>query len=249
MNWRLRAMVAVLFAGMIALAGGNIRAQEIAPGQPPAPLEQAQQGRGRGGRGVFDGVMRELLHIVSDATGLSASELFVQVQRGATLTDLIVANGGTVEAVTTQATVVISERVQQAVSNGRLSQARADQMLAELPQRVQEVLNGETGRAAVPGRSFEQRLTRGVLELAAAQTGLTREQLRDALRTQSLEQVLTSQNVEIAGFIDSAAAQLQTQLNARVTDGRTTQAQADALVQTFRERLIERLSRTPSVSV
>lgn len=248
MNWHLRTVVALSFVGMIGLAGVSIQAQD-AVSQPPPLVEQGAQ-RGERGDRMFRSALRELLNAVSEATDLSASELSAQLTQGTTLASVITANGGSVEAVTAQATTAIEVRVQQAVTDGRLSQEWADQLLTQVPQRVQEILNRERTRPGHEGRrNAEDRLMRGVLELAATQTGLTRDQLRDAMRTQSLGQVLASHNIDASAFVESAAAELQTHLNTRISNGHLTQDQADALTLAFRQRLTERLDRVRPLSV
>lgn len=245
MNWRLRALVAVLFAGMIALAGGSTQASS-GVGDARPDMQQVGSGRGtrgigaRGGqhRGHFQGVFRELLRVVSQATGLRPRELAAQVQQGRTLADLIRANNGSVDEVTREATAIIGERIQQSAETGRLSQARAAALIAELPQRINEVLNGDR----LSDRGAEQRLVRGVLHLAAEQTGLSPRELREQLSSHTLAEVLASNDIQSDWFIETAVSQLVTRLNARIAERRLTREQAEAMVSDFRMRLAELLN-------
>ena len=105
------------------------------------------------------------------------------------------------------------------------------------------------GQGGQGGSPMAQMMRRGVLRLAAEQTGLTVRELMDELHSgKSLGDVLAAHGVESSAFVDAAAAQLQERLDRAVTRGRITQEQADEVLSNFRERLTERLTVVPPVS-
>lgn len=115
---------------------------------------------------------------------------------------------------------------------------------AQQEQPAQPNAGGQGG-----GSPMAQMMRRGVLRLAAEQTGLTVRELMDELHSgKSLGDVLTAHGVESSAFVDAAAAQLQERLDRAVTRGRITQEQADEVLSNFRERLTERLTVVPPVS-
>lgn len=186
--------------------------------------ETAQPEGGRGGH------IRELVQLVAEEAGLQPREVLRQLREGATLADLITANGGDVQAVTDAVIAAATARVEGAVSNGRITRERADEMLANLPERVEQALNGEFGAG--------DRARFGVLRLVLDQTGLTAAELREALAGgATLAQILTDNGVTVEAFVAEASAQLQTRLDAQVANGSITAERAAELLAEFQSRL------------
>jgi len=141
---------------------------------------------------VRRGSERILVQTVADATGLLAPEVLAQLQSGQTLADIITANGGDVEAVVDSAVAAAIEQINAAVADGRLGQEQADELIANLPEVYAGAVNGDLRQ-----ERLENRIARGVLGLAAEQTGLQpvdiTRQLRDG---KSLADILTENNVD-----------------------------------------------------
>lgn len=193
----------------------------------------AQRERGPLGRATE----RILVQAVADATGLEPSVIVEQVRAGQTLAEVINANGGNVEAVVNAAVTEATAEINQAVADGKMTQERADQLISRLPEVYMAAVNGELRE-----RAMEARATVGVIQLAAEETGLSAQEIRQQLRDgQTLADVLTANGVEVTAFIDTAAAQVQERLTEAVSNGRLTQEQADERLQQFCERLTERI--------
>lgn len=193
-------------------------------------------------RGAFQ---RILVQAVSDATGLRPPQVLQQVRDGSTLADIITANGGDVQTVVNSAVANATEQINAAVADGRLGQEQADQLIANLPDLYDAAVNGQLRQGGL-----QQRVGRGVLALAADQTGMTVQEIVQELRSgKSLDDVLTEHNVDTNTFIDSAVAQAQERLDKAVSNGRITQDQADQLLQTFRDRLTERVNQVDSATL
>jgi polyhydroxyalkanoate synthesis regulator phasin len=99
------------------------------------------EGRGghRGGPGMFGrGVASEAL---TDLLGLDAQELRTQLRDGATLAEIASAQGVEVQAVIDELVAEVTERVDNAVANGRIDQAEADEKLAEAEAEITERVN------------------------------------------------------------------------------------------------------------
>ncbi len=101
------------------------------------------EGRGPGGRhdgpGMFGrGVASEAL---TDLLGIDAQELRQQLHDGATLADIATAQGVDPEAVVEELVGEVEERVNNAVENGRIDQAEADQKLADAEARITDMVN------------------------------------------------------------------------------------------------------------
>ncbi|MDX1991562.1 MAG: hypothetical protein SF029_04200 [bacterium] len=226
--------IVVLLIVALAIFAGVVGAQQ--PGGEPG-------GRGEGRRGGRGGE-RILLTVVAEQTGLTAQEIITQVRDGATLAEVITANGGDVEAVTAAVVEALTTEINEAVAAGRITQAQADERLATLEADVTAALNGERddfGRG--PGGRGWRGVERGILNLAAEQTGLTREEIVTQLRGgATLATILTENGVEVDAFVDAVIEQAEAQLAEAVTAGRITQEQADERLAALREGLEERIN-------
>lgn len=218
---------------VLVLGAGVISAQEVTP--------EFQRG---------DGVMREVLDIVAEATGLEPREIAERVRAGETLAEIITAQGGDVAVVTSQIVTAITDWANMAVAEGRITQERADEILRDLEARVTAVLNGEYDLGgAVFGRGdrggIREEAGFGVLQRAAEATGLTAQEIATQMRDgQSLAAILSANGVDVQVFIDESVAEFDARMAEAVAVGRITQEQADQLSLEFRERLTERINST-----
>ena len=119
-----------------------------------AVAAQGPGGRdGRGHRGHHRG--GHLIDTIAEALGMEPEDIIqaLQAEEGTTLADVIEANGGDVEAIIATVVEDKTERLNEAVADGRLTQEEADERLAELEARITERLNGEfTPRGPGNGR-------------------------------------------------------------------------------------------------
>jgi len=102
--------------------------------------EGRDEGRGEGrGPGLFGrGVASEAL---TDLLGLDAQELRQQLRDGATLSEIAIAQGVDPHAVIDELFAELTERVDNAVENGRIDQAEADQKLADSEAKITDMVN------------------------------------------------------------------------------------------------------------
>lgn len=185
--------------------------------------------------GRWGGQGRELVQLIAEQAGLQPREVLRELANGATLAELITANGGDVQAVTDAALAAATARIEAAVVNGRITRERADEMLANLPERIEQAVNGELGGG--------DRLRVGVLRLVLDQTGLTAAELRQQLQDgATLAQILANNGVTVEAFVAEATAQLQTRLDAAVANGSITAERAAELLAGFQTRLTEQLN-------
>ncbi len=83
-----------------------------------------------------------LFEAVVEVTGLEQQELREQTRAGKTLQELAEAHGADMEQILTQVIAAETERVNQAVADGSLEQAEADQYLADIETLAQDMLQG-----------------------------------------------------------------------------------------------------------
>lgn len=98
---------------------------------------------GRLGRPAGD--MGDVLALIEEQTGLTAREIMAELRSGGTLAELISANGGDVDAVIAAAVEAATAHINAAVEAGRITQERADALLAQVESTVTDAINGEYG--------------------------------------------------------------------------------------------------------
>jgi len=86
------------------------------------------------------GSSRAIIGAVAEATGMDQQALMAQVGAGKTLAEIAEANGADVDAIVAQVVAAETERINQAVADGELEQADADERLAGLDARIKEML-------------------------------------------------------------------------------------------------------------
>lgn len=191
---------------------------------------------------------RNLISAVTEATGLEARDIIQQMRDGSTLAEVITANGGDVDAVVAAAVASATEKINQLVAEGRLTQEQADELIASLESIYTEAVNGsfpgrgDRGDRERPNRD-ERRLGNGIVQQVAEATGLEARDILQQLRDGStLADILASAGVDVDGFMDTLLLPAVQRLNAAVADGRLTQEEADARLEQIRSTLLERLN-------
>lgn len=105
--------------------------------------------------------------LLAEATGLEGQALMEALQSGQTPAELIEANGGDVETVKAEIMATITERLENAVTNGTIDQAAADEISSNLEERIDNILNNAVEFGARRGnRGFDNSngANQGVLE-------------------------------------------------------------------------------------
>lgn len=244
-----RSRIGILAVVVLALAVsvGVVSAQ---PGNPggggPGGNQGGRDGGRDGGRGAngdrggmlqdrpLMGAARELLQIVADATGLDLFTINEQVRAGSSLAEVITANGGDVAAVKAEAITVATDAINQAVEDGRITQERADELLANLETAIDAALNRNPA---------EEQFKRQVVARVAGETGL---QARDIMQQwqhgATLTQILTDSGEDVAAFTTETLDLAAARLTEAVENGRITQETADAWLVDYQTYLPELLN-------
>lgn len=93
-------------------------------------------------------VRRGALHIVIDQLGVTGPELRAALQGGQTISGYASSLGKDPKALADALTTAADARIDRAVTNGRIDQARADTLKGKVPQRVDHFLNRTWGQKA-----------------------------------------------------------------------------------------------------
>lgn len=216
---------------LLVLVSGVVGAQDT----PTAPVPSFEVGR--------PNPIRSVLAIIAEETGLKERAILREVMSGRSLADIIQENGGEVQAVIDQSVSEITAQVNQAVTNGKMTQERADRVLENLPDVITQAINGELFPSRQNGGRGQQAVVGlEVLRMASDETGLTVREIAQEIRSgKSLADVLTAHNVDVSMFITQAVEGAKTRLDRAVNKGRLTQADADTRLAQFEQRLNERI--------
>lgn len=243
------ALVGAVGIGVVGAQPGSPRGGNPG-GNPP------DNGRGRGTmlqererEWMRDGTAREVVSAVVEATGLDAAAVAQALREGSTPADLIAANGGDVGAVTADVIAILTARVESALENGRITQERADAMIANIEEHVTQVISGEVpGFGGVLRDRFMMGLRpdrMSLIEAAMEATSLTRGQiLGQLIDGATLGSVITDNGGDVNAIIAAAAANATERLDQAVTNGRITQDEADQLLQRLNEMLQDVMNGT-----
>lgn len=274
--WKGVAIVAVLL--MVLVIGYTlVLAQEPDEGETPAIPETDENthfGFGwRGGkflgRGSVDGdrMMPEALgdwnsrgsmirgrtlslEVVAEALNMTVEEVRTELVEGISIADLADTQGVDVQIIIESVLAQQEEAMAFAVENDRISQERADEMLADLAERISEQVNTPWARPMREGfRPDMNDFDRGLhiphiswLETIADELELSVEELQSNLAEgSSLADLATENGVELQEIIDALLNEHQTALNTAVEEGSLTQEQADAMQINMAERITSML--------
>ncbi len=194
------------------------------------------------------GVLQSLVEIITEETGLTAQEIFQQVRDGATLAEVIEANGGSVDNVTQALITQAETRVEESVAEGRITQERADEILANLETRISEALNSQfelRGRGEQLRERFENSLRGDALATISDVTGLDLREIRQLLADgATLAEVIESNGGDVAAVSADLIAQATERVNQLLADGTITQELADDFLAELETRVDDFLNRT-----
>jgi hypothetical protein len=108
-------------------------------------------GGGRFGRGAGD----SLLNATASVTGLTTDEVITALQSGQTLAQIAEANGKTADDVIAAARAQLEDLLQQAVTDGQITQAQADAKLANFDATAAERMNSTFAKHPHGPRPFD----------------------------------------------------------------------------------------------
>jgi hypothetical protein len=170
----------------------------------------------RGGR--FGGPLGGL-DAAADALGMTTDELHDALHDGQTLAEIAAAEGVAVDDLVAAMVADATERLDAAVEAGELDEARAEEIEADLTERITAMVNGELpagGFRGPGGPGFHGGFVHGPnLDTAAEVLGLEVDALAERLRAgETLAEIADAEGVDVDELIDA----LVDDARARITD-------------------------------
>lgn len=131
---------AAVAAGQISKAQGDEMKARIAAGEVPLV--------GVGGKGLHSGVRGHRfadLDAAASYLGLTAAELKTSLGDGSTLAEIAKSKDKSVDGLKNALVAAAKADLAQAAKDGRLTEAQQAEILADLPNRIDDLVNGELG--------------------------------------------------------------------------------------------------------
>jgi hypothetical protein len=209
------------------------RADQLTAALPARTKQQVESTHPAGGPGHGPGGGRgDDLAAAATYLGITQAALQTQLESGKTLAQIANATSGKSEAGLIDALVAAEKaELAQAVKDGKLTQAQADQLTAGLQARFKQQVES-TRPAGGPGPGFGHGHGPGDdLQAAATYLGTTVDALVTQLQSgKTLAQIANATSGKsAAGLVDALVAAEKAELAQAVKDGELTQAQADQL--------------------
>lgn len=216
-------IAAIPLAGILLLAilAGTVAAAD------PTPTPRAQHNGGQMEPGMHFGFLSDA---VLQLLGMTRDQVNTELKAGKSLAEIAQAKG--VAEQTLIDTIVAAQKaaIAKLVTDGKLTQAKADTLLVNLSDRVKKMVERKfQPRTGQPGGDRAFGLRPNVLSDAVLQLlGMTRDQVRAERQAgKSLVQIAQAKNITEQQLVDTILAPVKTALAQQVADGKLTQAEAD----------------------
>jgi AraC-like DNA-binding protein len=184
-----------------------------------------------------------LLSTAADYLGLTEAQLRTQLDGGKTLAQIAKDRGKSVDGLVDKLVADKKARLDEAVEDGRLTRAQANEIEAKMRQAITDFVNN--GRPAFdkfrggPGL-FGLAAPDRFLSTAAGYLGLTEAQLRTQLNSgKTLAQIAKARGKSADGLVDKLVAESKARIEEAVKDGRLTRAEANEIEADLKERVAD----------
>jgi len=168
---------------------------------------------------------------LAQALQMGVTDLKVALKHGTTITQLATQKGVDLNSLMSTLTAKISQRLQQAVSGGKMTQAQADQKL----NTVQSDLNSWFTTGTIPADLKELNALRQANKAIADALGMSVKDLNAAIKSgKTIAQLAQEKGVSLDTLTSAVTAKRAQALQKNVQDGKMTQAQADAALTAFK---------------
>lgn len=195
-----RIIMSSIVGGALALASIGGIAQAASSTQSALAAQALEQPGARGG--PRNGVGKQelagsLIKATATATGLTNAQVVEQLKAGKSLAQIAQEKGKTADSIVATVRTELKQRLDKAVTNKKLTQARADQMLATFDTNAATMMQSTT-----LGQTIEQRQDRRqqgaaialLVKATSEVTGLTPGAIRQELKAgKSLAQIAQEQ--------------------------------------------------------
>jgi polyhydroxyalkanoate synthesis regulator phasin len=196
-------------------------------------VASAQGTAGDGPIRVVRALTVALLGAAEKALNVPQATLRQELGTGKTLTEVIKAHGGDVAAIEASAKTDVTNQIDKAVADGKLTQDQANKLLERLGPALDRLVNVRWPRN-LRTRLLDARLKamglRILVRETATQSNISQIDLLKEVRGKTLAQVATAHGADPARIISAATATMTDQINKLAAANRLTQDEAKTLI-------------------
>jgi predicted XRE-type DNA-binding protein len=242
---------AQLAAGKITKAQADDLKQRIEAGD--VPLLGGGRGPGRGfgpsgpglpGPGLLKDGIGDSLAAAAKYLGLSESDLRSELNDGQSLADVAKAQGKDLDGLKQAIIDAAKVDLDTAVADKKLTQSQADDVLARLKSRIDDLADGQLGFHGP--KDIVKPFIGGNLDAAAKYLGLSQSDLSTKLRNgQSLADVAKAQGKDVDGLKQAIIDAARAELDKAVADKKLTQSQADDMLNRVKDHIDDLVNVKP----
>jgi polyhydroxyalkanoate synthesis regulator phasin len=194
----------------------------------------AQGAAGDGRIRVVRALMTALLGAAEKALNLPQAALRQELGTGKTLADVIKAHGGDVAAIEASAKTAVTDQINKAVADGKLTQDQANKLLEKLDTALDKLVNTKWPKN-LRTRLLEARLKAMGLRVLVKETAtqsniLQRDLLKEVRGGKALAQIATGHGADPAKIVSAAVTTMTDQINKLVAASRLTQDEGKTLI-------------------
>jgi hypothetical protein len=236
------ALAAALLTGGVATFAQTPTPSQTTPSQttPSQTTPPSDRGFGRHGGKMGGG---SIVAATASVTGLTEEAVRTELAAGKSAAQIAEANGKTADDVVNAVVASVKTRLDAEVAAGTLTQAQADERLAQAKTRATEQVN-QTGLPAERGRGGKMD-GGNIVAATASVTGLTEDAVRTELAAgKSAAQIAEANGKTADDVVNAMVASVKTDLDAKVADGTLTQAQADERLAQAKTHATEHVNQT-----
>jgi lipoate-protein ligase A len=183
------------------------------------------------------------LAVAATALGMNEAELRTELEAGKSIAQVAETKNVDLQVVVDALIAQHKAHIAEHVAEGKLTQAEADEKLANLEARVTEMVNKtglpmKGGPGGKGGHGGKLGHIKAASEEVAAVLNLTTTELATQLREgKSLAAIAEAQDVDINKVKEVLTAEFKAHLDEEVAEGKHTQEEADAKLAKFESRL------------
>jgi hypothetical protein len=185
------------------------------------------------------------LAAASSALGMTEAALRTELEAGKTAAEVAAAKSIDVQAVIDAVVAYDTADIAAAVTAGTMTQAQADERLANLAQHVADEVDGVASGHGGGGHGGGHGMSSSDITDAAKVLGMTDAELMTELEAgRSVADVAEAKGVDLQKVIDSMVAADTVKIEAAVTAGTLTRAQADERLANLVEHVTDEVNAT-----
>jgi polyhydroxyalkanoate synthesis regulator phasin len=174
------------------------------------------------------------LDVAAEYLGMTEAALREALEDGKTLAQVARDRNKPVDGLIDALVAEKRERINDAVEDGDLTRAQADEILGDLRSRVADTVSGRFPRFhGKPRLDFHFSGLAAAAEYLGVSESALREQLEDG---KTLAQVARDRNKPVDGLVDAIVAQRKERIDEAVEDGDLTRAQGNEILEDLRSR-------------